>query len=374
MVTTPYPARKLTPHQRGFTLVELMVGVVLGMLTVIVIAQVLAEAEGRRRNVAMGGDAEINGSLSLFTLQRDLQMAGYGLSANPTALGCPIQSSFDGTALPTMTIAPVVITNGALNAPDSITVMRAQTTSSAVPIAVAASGSVSGRFKVVSALGIRTGDQYVSIPANPSALNPCNLFTATNDASSEDTSISSTSVPHATTDKWNTSATPPDQQFLINVGVLARRTYLVTTAAPYTLRVLSRAPANGLESAEDLYPEIVNLQALYGKDTTVFGSPSDGTVDAYNTTAPANSDEWGKVLSVKVALVARSNHYEKEEVTKAEPLWDVGASVPVTGETLVDCGSSKCITLKIDYLPDWKHYRYKVYSTTIPLRNVLWNS
>ena len=38
------------------------------------------------------------------------------------------------------------------------------------------------------------------------------------------------------------------------------------------------------------------------------------------------------------------------------------------------CGTSKCLKLKIDTLPNWKRYRYRVFDTVIPLRNMLWNS
>jgi type IV pilus assembly protein PilW len=32
------------------------------------------------------------------------------------------------------------------------------------------------------------------------------------------------------------------------------------------------------------------------------------------------------------------------------------------------------VTLKVDGNADWKHYRYKVYETVVPLRNLLWQS
>jgi type IV pilus assembly protein PilW len=81
------------------------------------------------------------------------------------------------------------------------------------------------------------------------------------------------------------------------------------------------------------------------------------------------------VQNIRVAVVARSAHYEKDAVTTSAPVWDVGASVTVSGTATSDChGGSKCITLKVDQDPDWQHYRYKVYETIVPLRNVLWNS
>jgi len=81
------------------------------------------------------------------------------------------------------------------------------------------------------------------------------------------------------------------------------------------------------------------------------------------------------VLAVRVALVARSSQYEKSEVTASEPEWNLGSAATVTGSAnCTSVSGSKCLTLKISNLVDWKHYRYKVYDTVIPLRNVLWNS
>jgi type IV pilus assembly protein PilW len=77
------------------------------------------------------------------------------------------------------------------------------------------------------------------------------------------------------------------------------------------------------------------------------------------------------VQSVRLALVAQSGQYEKDNVTTANPVWDVGTAVPVAGS--VACGASKCITLAVNGPADWQHYRYKVYDVVVPLRNMLWH-
>ena len=80
-----------------------------------------------------------------------------------------------------------------------------------------------------------------------------------------------------------------------------------------------------------------------------------------------------QVLALRVAVVARSDQYEKENVTFNNPSWDVGTEVAASLGA-VACGISMCLPLKVDSLPDWQHYRYKVFDTVIPLRNMLWNS
>jgi type IV pilus assembly protein PilW len=99
-------------HQRGVTLIELMVGMVIGMLAILVISQVLLVSEGQKRTTTGGADAQVNGALALYTLQRDIQTAGYGFTSSPALIGCPINARFNGTT-PTgfaTTLAPIFIT------------------------------------------------------------------------------------------------------------------------------------------------------------------------------------------------------------------------------------------------------------------------
>lgn len=357
-------------NQSGFTLVELMVGVVLGMLTIIVIAQVLGQSEAQRRSLASGSDADVNGSLALFTLQRDIQMAGYGLAASPTALGCTVKSNYDGTARPDITLVPALIGNGGNDGePDSITVMQGHTSGSAIPMRIKEDKST--RFIVESTSGTSVGDQIVAVPQAWSSTQWCTLFAVTNNTASADTSLTTENLPHADTNAWNKTPavmTYDSSSILVNIGTPTFKTYMVTGN---NLQLAERDPSTGVGSgAQDLFSEIVNLQALYGKD-----EDSNGTVDKYDNIAPTTADGWKQVIALRIALVARNNKYEREVVTDSEPLWDVGKSIDVANEKyLADCGGSQCITLKIDHLDDWKHYRYKVYTTTVPLRNVLWNS
>ena len=101
----------------GFTLVELMVALAIGLITSLAIAQVLMFSEGYKRTATSGSDAQTNGSLALYTLQRDIQMAGYGFASDKDALGCPIHAKFNGADVATgagvatfpTVLAPVVI-------------------------------------------------------------------------------------------------------------------------------------------------------------------------------------------------------------------------------------------------------------------------
>ena len=57
---------------------------------------------------------------------------------------------------------------------------------------------------------------------------------------------------------------------------------------------------------------IASLRAQYGRDTT---GAMDGTVDTYDQTSPTTACLWARTPAIRLALVARSAQFEKENVT-----------------------------------------------------------
>lgn len=368
--------------QHGFTLVELMVGLLLGMLTVLVISQVLALSEGRSRTISSGSDAQVNGALAMFSLQRELQQAGYGIAASPDALGCTVHAQNGGSGTFTFTLAPAVITPGAGGAPDSITILQGSTAASSTPIPLTADHvSTDTQFVVESSLGASAGDMMIVVPQSglwesAPTTSWCTLFSVSADASNL---LSATRIPHVA-GGWNQSTVMPSakydgsslatqpRSYLLNMGAMIQRTYSVS--AQGNLQITDRSAADATTTTTDLYPQIITLQALYGKDTD-----GNGVVDTYDRVAPTTNAGWQQILAIRIAVVARSTQYEKDEVTANVPQWDLGSTATTTDAAATTCKSThKCIPLKVDTATDWKHYRYKVYDTIVPLRNMLWNS
>jgi len=99
-------------------------------------------------------------------------------------------------------------------------------------------------------------------------------------------------------------------------------------------------------------------------------------VDVYDTTTPTTNAGWLRVLSVRLIVVARSGQYEKDIVTTANPAVDMGTTPPTTGAAT--CGGSQCVTIDVGAGAvgdvEAKHYRYKVFETIVPLRNMMWSS
>jgi type IV pilus assembly protein PilW len=379
---TMHPAN-LTPRQQGFTLIELMVGVVLGMLTIVAIAQVLVMSEGRKRTITGGADAQISGALGLYAIQREVQMAGYGVSANPAALGCMVKYKVDTNPISNFTLVPVVIDSGT-NGSNTITVLKSTKNSFSVPIKITENHASDGSyFLVQSSVGVAENDLLIAVPPAPSATAWCSVVQVQEGATNLLTTIK---IPHAeaTDADWNPPASanlfptdgyPAAGSYLLNVGSLSLRRFSVDTVTQ-ALQVSDLSRAGGVWSTpQDAQSQVVMLRAMYGKDTN-----ADKVVDRYDNDTPSTTAEWQQVLSIRTIVVARSTQFEKDNegmgnATNNTLEWDLGTTgVTVVGATTCHT-DHQCLPISLTHLgTDWNKYRYKVYDTVIPLRNMLWNS
>ncbi len=348
-----------------------MVGIVLGMLAVAIISQVFAVSEAKKRTTTSGSDAQINGALALYTMQREVQMAGYGVAAKGDAMGCTVNyqnSSGPGSFI----LAPVLIAAGN-NGSNVVTVLRSAKASFSVPILITEDhDKASDYYKVQSSLGVDTGDLLIAVHESWDALKPCSMVQANPSAAK---ALTSTVIPVASggAGPWNDTAILPaggypSDSYLLNVGSLSLRQYTLNSATNSLQMSELTAASLDWTAAQDVYPHIVVFRAMYGKDTT-----ADEVVDTYDNTTPTTAAEWRQVRAIRLVMVARSANYEKDAVISGALQWDVGSAAAVAGTT--DCHTdSKCLSIPLNFLPDWQHYRYKVYDTVVPLRNVIWNS
>ena len=130
----PLPTR-LRVAQAGVTLIELLVAMIIGLLGIVVIFTVFQNAEGYKRTTIAGGDAQSNGSIALFSIERYVRTSGSSItttnesqlsaSAAPVRpnmlLGCPLMPNPNSAAVvtapagaPSTPIAPVRIVDGSL--------------------------------------------------------------------------------------------------------------------------------------------------------------------------------------------------------------------------------------------------------------------
>ncbi len=114
--------------QRGFGLVEIMVGMLIGMLASIVIFQVFSLAERQKRTTTGSADAQTNSAFALYAIERDAKMAGFGLESDSLAACTRTYSYVDnGTSqasIPEFNIpAAISITDGGGSSADQIQIV-----------------------------------------------------------------------------------------------------------------------------------------------------------------------------------------------------------------------------------------------------------
>jgi type IV pilus assembly protein PilW len=397
--TSTFPVRR----QSGFSLVELMVGMVIGLIAIVVMFQVFAVTESQRRTTTGAGDAQQNGSTALFIMERDVRMAGYGFQYWPL-LGCKSHGFYrkTGTAFD-FTLAPVVVVDGNANGPDTITFTYGNPDTYALPSALANPTNVTpGYIQVLATrMQFRPGDVMLSaeVPA-AGAMKDC-WVTQVTDLSDTyldrisvgggtyvDNGVTHTaeySLPFAmpvTYAKWNPTKAfggrlfdlgpqPVSMTYSIVNNQLVATNAFDGVATPVADNIVQfqvqlgyspKCQTSGLDS-----------QCMIGSTAPVVAT-IDGTPFPNPYTLP-HPGIWGdklvanptavdyrRVVAVRMAIVARSSAPDKKDTlgnctaTTVQPVW----------------ASNNNSTLFVDSNSDWRCYRYKVFELTMPLRNMLW--
>lgn len=346
----------------GFSLVEIMVGMVIGLISTIIVMQVFATFEGQKRTSASGSDAQTNGGISLYTIERDVRMAGYGFA---DAIGCALNSSFNGTVLAPLMLAPVTIGNGAgANGSDTVTILASNKSSWSVPVRVIANHTQAAtQFNTNATVGIAQGDLLVAYELI-GGVPICTLFQVDN------ANPVLNPIAH-TAGSWNgNSAIFPAAGYstdalLLNTGSFMSHNYALD--ANSNLVFTDYSSATNTANSQILAPDLVSLQAEYGFDTRA-GVQTDARVDTWSATmidadvsgTIGDAGDIQRIYAVRFAIVARSGLMEKAnpttgicDTTTASPTWAGGA-------------------INLTALANWQCYRYKTFETVVPLRNMLW--
>lgn len=347
----------------GFGLVEIMVGMVIGMFGIIVMMQVFALSEERKRTATSGGDASTEGAMALYAMQRDMRMAGNGIS-DIKLLGCNVLLRA-GVTLNAM--APVTINHASITGQDANTdtLLVVYGNSNGSPQGDGITAVVGTVYGVQTPSLFAVGDRVIAAPQTRAAA--CNL--TLDQVPANGVNVSASTVTMTTGAAMN----PGDKLFDLGqapapkVVAYAIRGGNLTTC-DYIANDCGSAANNG--SAAVWVPianNIVSLRAQYGRDTTA--GTMDGVVDIYDQTTPTadaatTACSWARVSAIRLALVARSAQFEKMAVTATAPVWEGSSADNPAGS------AANAINLSND--ANWQNYRYKVFQTVVPLRNISW--
>lgn len=389
----------------GFGLVEVMVAMVIGMVGIIVMMQMFSMFEGQKRTTTGGDEAINSGSVSLYSIQRDIQHSGWGLS-DVHLIGCTVSGMLVGGA--TVTLAPVTINPPVALVPagddntDTLLVMSGNGNGSVEGVTImSAAGQV---YSVQSAPAFAEGERVLAVPK---ARSPCNLTFTTVAPGGVSLAAGTVTVSNAAAsftvnadDKlFNLGAAPSVRAYAIRNGNLTVCDYRASDCGDAT--DADNTTPNG-EVWVPIATNVVSLRAEYGRDTTsAAASPTvqagsmDGVVDVWdqvrstNASPPVptvssnsmkNTYACGllRVSAVRLALVARSSQPEKtldwpaltQHVTPTAREW-MGSDAAADA---IDSTEAAAVAIALPSpdvaWPTWQDFRYKVFQTVVPLRNI----
>jgi type IV pilus assembly protein PilW len=329
---------------------------VIALLGTIIIFQVFAVSEDIKRTSTSGGDAQQSGLLALFSIERDARMAGFGINYT-SLLGCRVIAYDAGPPARDFDFLLVAaqITDGAGGAPDSVRFVYGNSNLLLAPAKLTlASDVASVVHRVDNAYGYLIGD--LMIAAEVGGAKDCSMrqigalpgaTVLLDHSNGRYNKAGGLTVDYVVWDNtsqtggrlFDFGAAPTVATYAVLAGQLTYQNLIADTAAT--------AIADG----------IVQLQAEYGKDTD-----GDGDLDLWEATMPVppTATDWARVIAMRMAVVARSAQPERPSVaggpcdtTTAAPTWTAGA-----------------IDLTAD--PNWQCFRYRVFETMVPFRNLIW--
>jgi type IV pilus assembly protein PilW len=340
-------------RQRGISLIELMVGVVIALLAVLVIYQTFAVAEGVKRQTISAGDAQKTGMIAMYLVGSELANAGSGISLNQDDLAtCTDTKDVATTQRP----FSVVIEPGADDATPDTFVVNYSTARSVVTPSVFMAKTTTGdsTYTVQSPTGFKAGDMVVAI----SGAGEC-----------ERNTVTGVTAPDAngnvvlTTKNASTFDLLPTMR-LINIGPATSTQRVRYDVASGVLRSTDLVTAGAV--AQPLSSSIMNMKVQYGIDNDGNGSVDEWTGATGNYASDkvlaATGADLRRIKAIRIGLVVRSDEYDRD--------------APAYNWTLFECTTQEAK----DYTCPAKltgslaaNYRYRVYETIIPLRNPMWN-
>ncbi len=373
----------------GFSLVELMVAMVIGMLAILVISNAGTAFEAQRRTTTTKSDSQQNGLMAFNAVEADARVAGYGLVMNGM-LTCSNMIYYEkGMAAPASApVAPVVIQDGgAAGASDALTFTGATSTIAGSPSILTRDMPTSISDANLNNSAGMTIDQDLYLVAYPLSSPgtgqtqvPCARLGNTSSASSPVAIYNSSSTTF-----FPQGGYPANVGYVIDIGSglsgaagFQRNKYYVDVAGgKFNLVSQDWSHINYASASSVIASNIANMQAQYGvaPANATPGASSPGVTcwtDARGSACAPASGDWAnpspadimRIKAIRLAVVARSTLVEKPSVANGPCDATTVAPSAWTGGPPVDLSAD----------PQWQCHRYTVYQTIIPLRNVIWGN
>ncbi len=386
MMQTPRRTARPRAAARGFTLVELLVAVTLGMVLVLALTTVMIRHDSGKRTLISTNDLSLGTSYVSYALDRELRSAGSGFTRNwADTFGCLLHVSNNNTqvlprtaafpapfaAVPQQVrLAPLLIHAGAgTGGSDVLAVATGAAGLGEAPIRVRPGSATASDLRVDNTVGLRAGDLVLVAEGGANCLLE---------------QVAAPAVPYGASQVLSFGGTYADAEIaavkLIDFGVTGTAFVsslgniagnrpmlrLVGIGANATLVSLDMLQLDN-DTPQPLVDGVVELRALYGVDTS---ATADGTIDAWlaptavGYTAAALSDGTAaardrlmRILAVRVGMVLRSDRIERDAVAPASLTLFTDLPTAVQHTHAIATGE--------------RTQRFRTIEFTVPLRNVM---
>lgn len=358
LATMRHPRRA----QRGLSLIELMVGMVVALLVGIAAAGSAQMFTASQRQAMSTGAASLNITSTLTGIKDDLSAAGLGFFGSSKYLCNRLNLSNEGAMIRNgEPFAPLRITRGAQF--DTIEVVYANDVAAGANVMLKAD-SVGTSAMVRSLLPADLSNGRTPAVLLASATNvdvPCTVRTITS-ATPADAETGQpqtlTFGPAGTHNKLNFATEPAftEKDYIALLGALSWNTYRVDNNGQLIVDRVMQGDSAVLAT------NVVSFRADYG----VAANPAAPRLDAWVSPAdvgPISAANVKNVRAVRIGVLTRSRQPEKRDddgnctATREMPRLFPEDADPATPD-----------------LPDgqWQCFRYRAAQVVVPLRNVIW--
>jgi type IV pilus assembly protein PilW len=341
----------------GFGLVEVMVGVVIALVTMLAVHRVVIASETTRRTAQSDAEAQQAAQFALSRISFDVANAGAGIVTAARALAaCPVTGDFTAMTRP---VAVVITSGGASDVPDSVVVRYAVGNATVLPARFAVAAPSGASFALRAAMGFAAGDQVIVSDRRGACAR---------------TTVTATRGPVAGTldvDHDIIAADMPADAIALDLGSASRTVATRYDVAAGTLRTTD---LQGGDAPNPLASNVVNFKVQYGLDTNGDGAldtwaeatPASGAGDwSSNAVLRATAETLARIKALRVGIIVRGEQIDRAATRAFD--WVMFDCEAVDKST---CPGRLAGSIAASARGGW-HYR--VYETVVPSRNLLWN-
>lgn len=357
MSTAPVRRHRVAPltAQRGASLVELMVAMVIGLFVALVALSTAQTFGSVTRSQGGQGDAVIAAAAGLEAMKYDAQMSGLGFHSDGLPLCQTLNVAFNNTVLAQSRTFQAARINRKANGTDELEVIYGTSIlAGAGTRTLSQMGSVMGPVAIGSGAALTAGAAVLI--SNAAQSTPCTVATvgAVTPGTGGQSTIAFATAGQYTPADWSVMPQVPAYvtgSAVSPLGELVWHRYYVRNDALYMLDVLTNTEAMIAEG-------IVMIRAQYGLASTT----TDSAVSSWRSAtedAPLSSTDRQRLRMIRLGVLAVNTQRERPATTGscdttliAPTLWP-GETVDLSART------------------DWQCYRYRSFSTVVSLRNML---